>query len=226
LRPQPLRFRRAALLIGAAVGAALLPTAGALAQGWPIDESVKRCRPTAAKTVARTATVLVVKRRDGAVQACYLPTRRVTVISTDDTPIGNYLVSTQVWEARGRYVAHHAFEEYQSEVDVWIRVLDARTGRLVVNFWEYSGTYGPEESTPPASDHALLANGTLAWIAAARPVSSGVREVRYARPRDKTLTPLVASGTTIEPGSLALNNRYVYWSQDGAPRGLRLKPMP
>jgi hypothetical protein len=187
------------------------------------------CRPPGAMTVTRSASVLVVERRDGATQACHLPTRRVTQISSRDSADLLYEdpVRVLVWGARGRYVAYSAVVNRRDGAEVRVRVLDARARRLVTNVEEYTGSLLPQTDIgPPPTDRALLANGTVAWIALVPPATAGMREVRYKRPRDKTVTPLVASGTTIESASLALNNRYVYWTQDGTPRSSRLKPMP
>jgi hypothetical protein len=218
-------MRTVALLAVVAVAAAA--PAAAEAKYYPESPGVevaKRCRPQRAVTLARTATVLVVRRRDGATQVCYLPRRRVTAISTADDAEGFYDVDADVWDARGRYVSYSQWEWYK-DVIVRVRVLDARSGFLVVDNYTFDGSIEPGPTTWTASDHALLANGTVAWIEGEMPASD-LREVRYTRPRDEGGGPFIGRSPTIEPGSLALSNRYVYWTQDGAPRSLRLMPMP
>jgi hypothetical protein len=151
----------------------------------------------------------------------------VTRIGSPDPGIYDDYVGVLVWEARGRYVAYRADSNEREGVTVWTRVLDVRRGRLVVNVPSYTGAWEPRVDTAPAqSDHELLANGTVAWTTQLPPVAGGIREVRYARPGARPSDPPVASGTGIEPGSLALNNRYIYWTQDATPRSARLKPLP
>ncbi len=68
----------------------------------------------------------------------------------------------------------------------------------------------------PATDIVLKDDGSVAWIvetALASPTRAAEYEVHVA---DKAGSRLVASGTDIDPRSLALANSTVYWTQGHA----------
>lgn len=69
----------------------------------------------------------------------------------------------------------------------------------------------------PASDLVLTPRGTVAWI---RP-GSGTHDVVVVGPGRPVLTTLDA-GPGVEPGSLAIAGRRVYWTNSGSPRSAEL----
>jgi hypothetical protein len=173
-----------------------------------------RCRPPGSKVLKRSAAVLVVERRDATRQACYLPTRRVTRL---DRPAQDPMVPSvgaRVREISGRFVGYVWVRFDRSGTVVRVKVVDARAGKVVTDVSAYTGSTDFHDQTGfEVTDFVLGANGDAAW-AARRPPRFATSEVRRAA-RGARRAERVASSPGIEPGSVAMNRRFVYWRDAG-----------
>ena len=180
------------------------------------------CQPRGAKAVHRTTTILVVRRRDGAHQACLRRGGRVRRLDRPNPGIAMTASAATAFASRDRFLAHEIYVSGRSRSDVTVRVVDLASGKRVLEAQAYEGAESAQVNAKPVTDLELLGDGTAAWISP-RPDETGASEVRVARPHTGS-SVLLASSTAVDPRSLAMNRRYVYWSErDGS---LRRAPLP
>ena len=182
--------------------------------GAPRAEAATRCRPSGATVLARSASVLVTKRRDAVTQVCYLPTRGVTRLDRKPKPFEGDPSNAIIGAVNDRYVAYSWATSGRDGGYVLLRLLDARRGRVVTAAPIYT------DSDLLASnlggllpDVALAADGAVAWLSTLPPPDATL-ELRFAR-RGAASSTLIASSSALEVGSVALSRRYVYWRQGG-----------
>jgi hypothetical protein len=113
------------------------------------------------------------------------------------------------------------YEEEPTSVIWLVNVLDLRTGKIVLSaptgvlLKPRSGYRGVGETTK-----IVLGNGLVAWIARdiERSNASSPKAPFYdVYALDASGSHLLAAGTEVDPSSLALAGRLVYWSEGGKP---------
>lgn len=213
-------------LLSAATVAAVATVA--LAVGAPVTAAAQdRCELKRSKTeeASRYARVYSVRRvQDDAVTrrwyACLYRTGRRIHLG-DVGPAGMFSDRISPVRLAGRYVA--TAEEYTaSSGDALGAVIEVRnllTGALVHRFQSPG-----DPNTYDITDLELRSNGSVAWIAR---IVQGVPattayEVRTF-PTTESHTTIVDAGPAIDPRSLALSRKTLYWTRDGAPRSTTLK---
>ena len=118
-----------------------------------------------------------------------------------------------------------AYEQQATPCDPgcsWLVVVrDLRTGRTLRK--EPTGVntrfVGFREGIGPTSAIVIKTDGSVAWIANAQEVEGGGYQVHAS---DRAGSRLLASGTDIEPSSLALAGSTLYWMQNGKPQSATL----
>ena len=169
--------------------------------------SKRKCFPRAATTVRMTTSVRVYRLREQH-HACWRHTGATKRLDRRDES------HAYVYDVRGSHVAYEYFETTRDGSAVLTRSLDVRTGRFTVNVEAFTGGARIADRDPVRAITAmsLLSSGAVAWIS---PLPSGnpALEVRYAAPDDVRLLDM---GTDVEPDSLAVSRRHVFWWRAGA----------
>jgi hypothetical protein len=115
-----------------------------------------------------------------------------------------------------------AYEQVKTNCDpncVWrVLVRDLRTGRLIHD--DPTGTstnpaYVEREGVGPARAIVVKSNGSVAWLNFADLSTQPPGSVYQVHVSDKTGSRLLASGTDIDPSSLALTGSTLYWTRAG-----------
>jgi hypothetical protein len=98
----------------------------------------------------------------------------------------------------------------------WIIVRDLRSGRVLRRL--RTNTPGPVNTAGAVEALVLKSNGAVAWVAQAHlptAIPNGPREYEVYAADATGESRLLASGSGIEPASLALAGSTVYWTQQG-----------
>jgi hypothetical protein len=202
--------RIAILAVVVAVVACGLPDGGLAYAKAP-----KRCTPSPTKTVVRTsAAVRVLELQSGKTRVCSRTTWKSRVLDPD--PSSQHSI---IEDIRDRYVADQLFTtDRDGGFRVKVRVLDAARGRFVITRQAFTGSCcvypATTHSTEGVRSAALGSDGSLAWISS-RLHGDPELEVRYAAAGRKT--DLLDVDASIDPTSIAVGSRDVYWRHaDGA----------
>jgi hypothetical protein len=215
--------RRSTKVLVSLLGLAVCGSASAVTASVASAGHGPQCRPSHAKTLLRSATIVVVRRRDGITQSCYIP--RSTVRELDvrpSEPSREDQVSSLPLAVNDRYLAYQVAVTQSEGTYVQMRVLDARRNRVVSKAPAYLGAavvalhIGP---APARRDVALRHDGAVAWIGR-RVEPDPAKDLMVSRPRRRSL--MVTSAPDIVSGSLALNARFVYWQQGDQSRVFRV----
>ncbi len=124
----------------------------------------------------------------------------------------------------GAFVAYEEFRTkgaFERGEAIWrVVVRDLRNGRVLRRL--PTGVFSPPEPATIGAGEAVAivvkSDGAVAWIAETDG-ETGQREVHAA---DATGSRILASGTSIDPASLALGGGTLYWTQEGKPMSATL----
>jgi hypothetical protein len=112
-----------------------------------------------------------------------------------------------------------AYEEFSSRSGAWwVVVRDLSSGRVLRRL--RTNTPGPLNTAGALETLVLKSDGAVAWVAQAHlptAVPNGPREYEVYAADATGESRLLASGSGIEPASLALAGSTVYWIQGGRP---------
>lgn len=212
-KERPVRLDRSALLVLASA-ALILALCLAFASEARAARGERTCRPAGITVLRLNAAVVVGRKANGVTFACFRATRRVTPLSgpLPPDPFARR-VSAQVRALSGRFVGYR-WSVSQRDGRIKMRVLDARRGSVVVDEVAFSGAGVSDTQQGFAMTDVLLSpSGGLAWAATLPEYFDGRREVRWARPGGRV--SVIAAAPDIEPRSLALSAKYLYWQQAG-----------
>jgi hypothetical protein len=113
----------------------------------------------------------------------------------------------------GKVVAYEEFSTKPCCQSVLVVVRDLGTGRTLHRVPTGSSTSPADVGRGFTSGIAVKSDGAVAWI-----VTSGVaRGGNQVQVVDKSGSRVVASGTDVDPQSLALAGSTLYWTQGGKP---------
>lgn len=197
------------LLAGAVVspGAAIAKTANACDRGH-------------GRTVVRTTqAVRILRLKSGVVRACSRTTRKSRLLVSDpDTQDSTILA------IREQFVADQLFvTDRGNEYAVKIRVLNVATGRFRIVTDAFMGSCcvhpATTQHTRGVRSAAIGSTGNVAWISS-RIEPDASLEVRYATTSEDSR--LLDTDATVEPTSIALGDKYVYWARASGPQSYSL----
>jgi hypothetical protein len=175
--------------------------------------------------IAQTAALQVTNSTQQVQRVCFRQTGRTTTIANlhADDPTGDGS-DAKVHAIADRYVAYRwTFYSYDVAI-IHMRVLDARSGKKVTDPLAFRGARDPQPKTGyEVTGAALAPNGTVAWSVVLPDWLGDRRELRWAR-RGAGISTLVSTSPTIEPGSVALNHRYLYWRDANTAMSVPLEP--
>lgn len=152
------------------------------------------------------------------VYLCSYRTGRRTPIGSDDC---FNAVEVQITRFSRRFLAVDTRSCAPGGTASTLYLYRTRNGRRVRGVADVPGPFTPG-AVSDVTDLVLRGDGALAWIVGLRDtVDSGPRyQVRASL--GGTVSTLVAEGSDIAPGSLALAGSTLYWTQAGAPHSTRL----
>lgn len=205
-------------------------SAAALAGGGSV------CRPGGKLVAADTEAVVYLGREPGraggaAYLACRYGHHRVYVVGGPGVGSSTVAGEDRRYVLAGMTLAWESWEETQPPNGVsaetpegraeWvIFVRDLRTGRVLHKVPTGTSTVKGWVGVGPIDALVVKSDGAVAWIASLVGEGQHGYEVHAV---DKTGSRLVASGTSIDPRSLALAGSTLYWTQGGVPMSAPLQ---
>lgn len=217
------RITLAALAATTMFALALPPLVGS--QGQRAERGIDRCADNGGRTVAATRSIRVYIKRGGLgnrhLRYCWVPTGRTSTLQSGG-PRSTGLVP--LLRLAGRYLGHSAvhFDDdapIEPGVELLVSVRDVKRDRcirgLLANPPDGDTSFSYDDADPGVTDLELTSQGGLAWIVAGRPNRD---DYFYVQKADGTGRAVLDEGTAIEPRSLAISGRRIYWMSGGTPR--------
>jgi hypothetical protein len=183
---------------------------------YPID----RCAANGGRTLlaSRTVRLYVVTTKLGNryLRSCWIPTGRTSDLGARRTEVELRIA--------GRYMAYASYDfdrKQPTEPGVWLSVAvrDVKRDRCIrgmqANPPDNDMTVRYDDAHPGVTDLELTSQGALAWIVSGRPNRD---DYFYVQKADESGRAVLDEGTAIDPGSLAISGRRIYWLNGGAPR--------
>lgn len=213
-----------ALIVG---GLALLANASA------VTNRAVPCRPGKAKLIAAdTQAVVYLGRvaepshiRVPVYLGCLRSGRRAYEVGGPGVGSSSVVAGTRHMVLAGQIVAWEQWssigmgEPKEKEWRVFVR--DLRSGRVLQKLATGATTVPEWTGVGPTTQIVVSASGAVAWIARVED-EQGHQHGYEVHAADKAGARLLASGTSIEPDSLALAGRTLYWTQEGKPSAAAL----
>jgi hypothetical protein len=125
----------------------------------------------------------------------------------------------------GRYLGYDAADadDGQPGVALLVAVRDVKRDRCIRGFLanppDGDLSFSYDDAEPGVTDLELTGDGGLAWIVSGRPDRD---DYFYVQKNDGGGRAVLDEGTTIDPSSLALSGRRIYWMNAGVPRSATL----
>jgi hypothetical protein len=203
-------------LVVAAVAAVACATAAA-----PSAPAAARskCAAKGSRTITATRDARAFRRAGRSYACLYRVGRRFRL---GDEPAEPDFFRAFSVRLAGRYVAYELAFVGREETHFDVRVRNLRSGRWVHRLPANSApeTSPISTSSPGVTDLALARNGAVAWITRDPYVNPATLEVHKA---DADGHAQLDTGAGIDPGSLALSGKTIYWLSNGTPRTATLR---
>lgn len=179
----------------------------------------ERCAEPRSRTVAITRTARAYRVRGRTFACLYAVGRKLRLGDVSSEP--DYFRAEEIRLA-GRYVGYELAFIGRLDSHHMVRVRDLRTGRWVVHRDAIAGNIALDDRTGPGgvSDLELTRSGAVAWIAHNRYVQPHTIEVHKV---DADGHAKLAFGAGIDPHSLALSGKRIYWLENGRPQTATLR---
>lgn len=185
---------------------------------------VDRCADDGGRTLTANRWVRVYVRRDRLdseyLRYCWVPTGGATTLVASG---GSATAFVPHYRIAGRYLgtARIDFDRKQPiypGVDLTVAVRDVKRPRCVTGFRAqppHSESWRYDDREPGVTDLELTSQGALAWIASGAPNRD---DYFYVQKADGAGRAVLDEGPAIDPRSLAISGRRIYWTNAGEPR--------
>jgi hypothetical protein len=211
----------------ALLAVALLAATGAHA-GVSSDSALARtggsCASQGSLTLLQTRSLRVYSKR-GVKAACHLASGRRTVFDNRPSPCFPEICFMRQLRTAGVMVAYDLGNDGRRGSEYRLRVLNARTGRIVRSVAQGDGTAALPRREATLVALRVRSNGSIVWISDVRTEFASTMpeaqtyEVRRADTgvRDRGANELLDSSPDIDPNSLALDGANARWTRAGEP---------
>ena len=201
-----------------ALGLILLLAVVLVARAPGVAAAKSRCVTKPGATVERSTTlVLVWTSKAFNTYVCFKPTGRTVHISeNEDEGTSAYFADVE-----DRFVAYEHWVNGRDDVSITMRVLNAKTGRVVSRAEAFRGSQflsGVTRVSDGVDSVDVDVAGNVAWIYKPLPDQEHV-EVRFKQRRQPV--QVLSTEQDVVPDSIALGQRHVYWDAASGPHAWR-----
>ena len=187
--------------------------------------TTESCASSGSTTLVQTRSLRLYSQRGGVKVACHLASGRRTVFDNRLRPCFPEICFMRQLRTAGVMVAFDIGNSGRRGSEYRLRVLNARTGRIVRSVAQGDGAAALPRRKATLVALQVRSNGSIVWISDVRTETASMPEaqtyeVRRADTgvRDRGANELLDSSPEIDPNSLALDGANARWTRAGEPR--------